>query len=189
MTNRERVIAALEFDRPDRTPYTLSLTGQMLQKMIGYTGRADYMETVGNHISDVYLIKPERTIKPDFVQDEFGVVWNRSGVDKDIGVIDHPLIGCPGDLDSYQTVSYTHLDVYKRQALGKDGKAKARAVHDGIIDGARDAHLHSRSLLQSKIGPPPWRAARKNYSSRECLTRSRSSARLPLFHLSKLPTR
>lgn len=102
MTNRERVIAALEFDRPDRTPYTLSLTGQMLQKMIGYTGRADYMETVGNHISDVYLIKPERTIKPDFVQDEFGVVWNRSGVDKDIGVIDHPLIGCPGDLDSYQ---------------------------------------------------------------------------------------
>lgn len=102
MTHRERVVAALEFTRPDRTPYALSLTGQMLKKMEAYTGCADYMATVGNHISDVYLIKPEQTVKPDFVMDEFGVVWNRSGADKDIGVIDRPLIARPGDLNHYR---------------------------------------------------------------------------------------
>ena len=62
MTNRERVIAALEFSRPDRTPYDVSFTGQMHEKMVAYTGRSDFRSSINSHISSVYLIKPERPL-------------------------------------------------------------------------------------------------------------------------------
>ena len=36
MTNRERVIAALQFEKADYTPYSVDFTHQMLDKMIAY---------------------------------------------------------------------------------------------------------------------------------------------------------
>lgn len=36
--------------------------------------------------------------KPGFFQDEFGVIWNRNGADKDIGIVEKPQIK---DLEDY----------------------------------------------------------------------------------------
>lgn len=88
MTNRERVLQALAFERGDRTPYQVDFTMQMLEKMVRYSGRDDYAASIGNHITQVSLSKPEEALGYERFMDEFGVVWNKSGVDKDIGVVD-----------------------------------------------------------------------------------------------------
>lgn len=98
MTNRERVLAALHFEKPDRIPYQVDFTGQMLEKMNAFTGEADYRRTLGNHITSVSLTKPDTEIRPAYFRDEFGVVWNRSGADKDVGVIDAALLRDPNAL-------------------------------------------------------------------------------------------
>lgn len=102
MTNRERVIAALNFQQPDYTPYSVGFTGQMLDKMIAHTGRADYESTINNHICMVDLIKPQVEVGPELFRDEYGVVWNKSGVDKDIGVVDKYLLEDTGDLETFE---------------------------------------------------------------------------------------
>lgn len=102
MTRRERVIAALNFETPDRVPYSISFTRQMLEKMVAHTGIENYAETIGNHILMVDLIKPQAEVRPEFFRDEYGVVWNKSGVDKDIGVVDEYLLEDEGALDSLE---------------------------------------------------------------------------------------
>jgi uroporphyrinogen decarboxylase len=101
MTNRERVRAAVSFQKPDRVPYHVSFTRQMLDRMILHTGNPNYLDSLNNAIADAYLIKPEEELRRDFFRDEFGVVWNKSGADKDIGVIDSIAIKDPDELDSY----------------------------------------------------------------------------------------
>ena len=101
MDHRARVLAALRFERPRPVPYSVDFTAQMLEKMVDYTGNPRFLETVGNAIASSYLIKPEEEIAPEFFQDEVGVVWNKSGADKDIGVVDEYRIKSPDALDAY----------------------------------------------------------------------------------------
>ena len=104
MTNRERVIAAIRHEQPDRTPHYASFTKQMLEKIIEHTGNPDYLSTVGNHIDKASLKKPLVPLpgaKERFT-DEFGIEWDLSGADKDIGfVAEHPL-KTADDLYSYE---------------------------------------------------------------------------------------
>jgi len=102
MTKRERVFQAIRFESPERAPYDVGFTHQMLEKMIAYTGDADFSSRIGNHITSAYLIKPEVEIKPDYFADEFSVIWNKSGADKDIGVIEGILLENPEDLDTFE---------------------------------------------------------------------------------------
>jgi len=101
MNNRERVIAALHFEKPDYTPYTVGFTSQMHDKMVAYTGQKDYGAQINNHISSAYLTKPEVEVKPEYFRDEFGVIWNKSGADKDIGVIDSIILQERADLNGF----------------------------------------------------------------------------------------
>ncbi|MBR7184598.1 MAG: uroporphyrinogen decarboxylase [Clostridia bacterium] len=101
MTNRERVLAALRFETPDYIPYQVGFTGQMHAKMVAHTGDPAYRRGINNHITNAFLEKPQEEIRPEFFRDEYGVVWNRTGVDKDIGVIDSILIEETEDLDSF----------------------------------------------------------------------------------------
>lgn len=101
MTRRERVISALRFEQPDRVPYQVGFTHNMRERMVAHRGTEDFEESIDNHIIVAYMNKPYTEIKPGFFQDEFGVVWNRSGVDKDIGVVDSLILEEPEDLDSY----------------------------------------------------------------------------------------
>jgi len=102
MTNRDRVLTALIFEKPDYTPHCVAFTWQMYQKMIAHTGNPHYYATLNNHIASVDVGKPEKEIRPLFFEDEFGVVWNKSGADRDIGVVDFYQLKETEDLNSFQ---------------------------------------------------------------------------------------
>ncbi|MDR1565722.1 MAG: uroporphyrinogen decarboxylase, partial [Treponema sp.] len=90
MNRRETVIAALNHRETKPVPYTLGLTSQALEKLVTYTGDPDAGEKLDSYMIGMYYSGrprelPERT---GFFRDDFGVLWNRNGADKDIGVID-----------------------------------------------------------------------------------------------------
>ena len=66
--------------------------------MLRHTGNPDYRQTVNNHITILVLIPPQQEIRPGFFRDEFGVIWNKTGADKDIGVIDNIQSEDPEDI-------------------------------------------------------------------------------------------
>jgi len=103
MTNRERVIAAIKHEQPDITPHNVLFTKDMLQKMIAYTGNADYIGTINNHIAKASLTKPQIPFKGrnECFVDEFGVIWDKSGKDKDIGVVAEYQIADADQLATY----------------------------------------------------------------------------------------
>jgi uroporphyrinogen decarboxylase len=102
MTQREAVTAAIRFQSPFPVPYCVSFTHRMLEKMIAYTGNPYYEATLNNAINSAYLIKPETETGLGFFTDEFGVVWNRRGLDNDIGNVHAFLIKDYASLDRYQ---------------------------------------------------------------------------------------
>jgi uroporphyrinogen decarboxylase len=94
MTRRERVLSALEHRACMPIPYQVDFTGEALKKYIAYTGNPHAAEDVGSCLHGLAYDGWPTEIegRPGFYKDDFGVVWNRSGVDKDIGVVVDPLI-------------------------------------------------------------------------------------------------
>ena len=94
MSRRERVIKALEHKNTDIVPYNIELTQQAAQNLKKYTGDPAYLDDKGLHLHPYqYWGWPTENKKgSEIFLDDFGVSWNRSGADKDIGVIDHPII-------------------------------------------------------------------------------------------------
>ena len=103
MTNRERVIAAIEHENPDYTPHNVFFTNDMLGKMINYTGNADYIDTINNHIVKIPMKKAHVPIegRGEHFIDEYGVIWNKSGVDKDMGAVAEYQISSAAQLADY----------------------------------------------------------------------------------------
>ena len=88
MTNRERVLASLNHEQPDQTPYCIGFTQKAHAKMAQHYGDPDFAAKLGNCFT---FLSPEpadawREVAPDIWEDGFGVQWDRS-VDKDIGVV------------------------------------------------------------------------------------------------------
>ena len=100
MDKRETVINALKHRETDRIPYHLEFTQQALERMVEYTGDPEIEKKLGGylHYAQYWGWPTEIEGKPEHFRDEFGVVWNRTGADKDIGVVDQPLIE---DLEEY----------------------------------------------------------------------------------------
>ncbi|GHV73981.1 hypothetical protein AGMMS49940_12830 [Spirochaetia bacterium] len=94
MNKRETVIAALQHKATVPIPYHIEFTQQSLQQLIAATGQADIEDRIGTylHYAQYWGWPTEVPDRPEHFKDEFGVVWNRSGVDKDIGVVDRFLI-------------------------------------------------------------------------------------------------
>lgn len=94
MNRREYVIKALQHQETNPIPYHLECTGQAKAKLINYTKDPDICEKLGSflHYTQYWGWPTEIPEKPEHFRDEFGVVWNRSGADKDIGVVDNPII-------------------------------------------------------------------------------------------------
>jgi len=90
MTRRERVIAALNHKETDITPFQVDFTWQELEKMIAHTGNPDFNEQTGAHMRSFEYegFCTEIPGRPEFFRDDFGVIWNRTGVDKDIGMLE-----------------------------------------------------------------------------------------------------
>jgi len=91
MTRRERVVTALSHKEVFPIPYHVDFTANALEKLIQYTSNPTIGEETGSYLQYFqYWGWPEEiNDKPGHFLDEFGVLWNRSGVDKDIGVIEN----------------------------------------------------------------------------------------------------
>ena len=93
MTNRERVLAALDHRQPDRTPYNIHFTQKAHAKMVEFYADPDFARKLGNCLTILGTAPKDgwKEIAPDIWADQFGVQWNRS-VDKDIGVVCNRLV-------------------------------------------------------------------------------------------------
>ena len=102
MTCRERVIAALNHQATDIVPYYIGLTMQAEDNLRAYTGVPNYLDNQGMHLHPLqYWGWPtEQVPGSERFIDDFGVTWNRTGADKDIGVVENPRIYEP-DLALY----------------------------------------------------------------------------------------
>ena len=103
MTKRERVEAALEHLQPDAAPWNIECTSELaaaLEIRLGLKA-GGFNEWAGNHCEKISYNIGGGEIRPGYFEDEFGVVWNRTGIDKDIGVVEEYLLPAP-DLSVYQ---------------------------------------------------------------------------------------
>lgn len=90
MTRKQRVITAINHKITDYIPSNIYFTQQEYDKMSNYYNDSNFIEKINNHIARVSCdnIINELPDRKGFFKDIFGVVWNRNGADKDIGVID-----------------------------------------------------------------------------------------------------
>lgn len=94
MTRRERVLAAIAHRDTDIVPYHIDFTQPALQKLIAYVGDPAYPDHIGNHVTGTEYSQWVE-VRPGYWRDMFGVVWNRTGPDPDIGVLDNLLLPEP----------------------------------------------------------------------------------------------
>lgn len=101
MTNKERVLASVRHQQPDKIPYCIGFTQKARQRMAAYYGDPNFTKKLNNCFMTLGT-SPKNAwheTAPDIWEDEFGVRWNRS-VDKDIGVVCNCRV-TPDTLDEY----------------------------------------------------------------------------------------
>jgi uroporphyrinogen decarboxylase len=103
MTRKERIIQTINHIQTDYIPYQIDFTAQEYEKVAKYLGDKSFGEKIGNHISSVRYDGWPKEIAPGsgYFRDDFGVLWNRNGADKDIGFIDGYVITEP-DITTYR---------------------------------------------------------------------------------------
>jgi len=96
MTPRERVYRAARFKETDIVPYHVSFTAGAHRNLARYYSDPTFEDTIGNHLAMLShgRVAPWTEIRPEYFQDEWGVVWNRT-VDKDIGCVDNQVLPEP----------------------------------------------------------------------------------------------
>ena len=104
MTRRETVINALRHIETEIVPFHAEFTAQEAERVARYTGDADFYEKYGGylHYFQYWGYPTERDGRKGYFTDDFGVTWNRNGADKDIGVVENPVIDQP-DISLYPT--------------------------------------------------------------------------------------
>ncbi|MEN6546957.1 MAG: uroporphyrinogen decarboxylase family protein [Armatimonadia bacterium] len=102
MTNRERVIASLRHEQPDRTPYVVDFTQKAAAAMAAAYGEG-YRGLIDNAIHKVTakLGPKARWLSETVFQDEWGVQWDRS-LDRDIGNVCNRVLP-ERDLSGFET--------------------------------------------------------------------------------------
>lgn len=94
---RERVAEAIRHNLTDKVPYNIELTSEELLKVSEYIGidKGDFFDWAGNHIEKAGFNIGGSYLQPGYYKDEYGVVWDRSRMDKDIGVLNEILLQDP----------------------------------------------------------------------------------------------
>ncbi|WP_077533316.1 uroporphyrinogen decarboxylase family protein [Massiliimalia massiliensis] len=97
MTRRERVLQAIRHQPTDMVPYEVLLTSQERKELEKYTGNPGYLSTVGNHISIQWYSETMTETEPgsEIFCDTWGVYWDKSSIEKDIGLIKGVLLEEP----------------------------------------------------------------------------------------------
>lgn len=104
MTYKQRVIEALSFRQTQRVPCHVMLTTQARDTICAYTGNPRFAQTcMDNHLTLLDYSGFLRPVpgKAELFEDDFGVQWDRSGVDKDVGVVARYQIQTVEDYDAY----------------------------------------------------------------------------------------
>lgn len=94
MTRKNIIIAALKHQQTDIVPYFAEFTNKERERIVAYTGDSSFDRHFGVYLHYIQYWGWPREL-PDrrgYFVDEFGVIWNRSGEDKDIGVVENYLI-------------------------------------------------------------------------------------------------
>lgn len=104
MTRRDAVICALKHEETEHIPFHLEFTAQEEEKVLQGASKEEFFKKHGGylHYFQYWGYPTEHEDKPGYFTDDFGVTWNRSGVVKDIGVVDDPVISEP-DISLYPT--------------------------------------------------------------------------------------
>lgn len=157
MTRRERVIAAVAHKQTDFVPYQIGLTKQEHDKVAAYLGDDNFEEKMNNHISSTYYDGYPTEITPGsgYWKDDFGVVWNRNGVDKDIGVIDGLVIKEP-DIDTYQFPTLDEARIrkeYEELANRNDGTFKMASISFSMFERAWTLRGMENFLMDMALEP------------------------------------
>ncbi|NLH99689.1 MAG: hypothetical protein GX446_09395, partial [Chthonomonadales bacterium] len=88
MTNRDRVIAAIEHRQPDRTPFEVGFTQPAYARYAEYVGDAAFAGKIDNCLATLSTAPADawQEVRPRIWRDEWGVEWDKH-VDPDIGVV------------------------------------------------------------------------------------------------------
>jgi uroporphyrinogen decarboxylase len=93
MNNRQRVIASLNHQQPDKIPFEIGFTQNAHQKMVEFYDDPDFDKNIGNCLTWLST-EPKgswQEVSPNIWQDQFGVQWDRTA-DKDIGNVRNQLV-------------------------------------------------------------------------------------------------
>jgi uroporphyrinogen decarboxylase len=114
MTRRGRVIAAISHQETDIIPYNIDFTVQEYEKAAAYFKDRAFESRIGNHVKGVDYsgFRSDDRGRDGYFRDDFGVVWNRNGADKDIGVIEGLVIPEP-DIDMISLPELPEADIRK----------------------------------------------------------------------------
>ena len=93
MTRRERVKHAVNHLAPDKCPHNIELTTEAMKKFCAFSGikKEEFPVFADNHIEKLSF-NGGCEISPGYFRDEFSVVWNRTGIDRDIGIVEKYLL-------------------------------------------------------------------------------------------------
>ena len=155
MTRRERVIAALTHQNVHPVPFSVDFTQQERARVAAFLGDDHFTDEINNHISSAYYDGHLWEIKPDFWQDDFGVCWNRTGADKDIGVIAGLLIPEP-DLSAYRFPEIDTAQIHHEyQALmaRKDDTFKMGSIGFSLFERAWTLRGMENLLMDMVLNP------------------------------------
>lgn len=102
MNNKERVLASLKHQQPDKIPYQIGFTKRAEEKMAAFFGDPDFKTKLGNSLFalDSRIKGSMREVEHSIWEDEFGVRWNRS-TDLNIGVVCNCRV-TPENIDKYE---------------------------------------------------------------------------------------
>lgn len=125
MTRRERVIAALNHQQTDIVPFNADFTMQSDDIMVAFTGDKDFKDKLDLHLNykQYWGWPTEVEGQPEHFKDTFGVVWDRSGADKDIGMPVEKLI------TDFDNIDYVFPEI---------DEARIRAEYEELIANRED---------------------------------------------------
>jgi len=90
---KEQVLNAIAHKQTDKIPHIIELTSEKQKSFCDFVGidTSEFFDYAGNCIQKLEYGTGEY-IRDGFYQDNYGVIWNRSGIDKDIGVVTEELV-------------------------------------------------------------------------------------------------
>ena len=97
----DRVVSAVAHKNTYPVPYSIDLTVRLADKVCAYLKihKEDLWDWADNHIEEASYRKGQ-WLENEVYQDPFGVQWDRSGADKDIGIIKEYILKEP-EIGSY----------------------------------------------------------------------------------------